>query len=416
MDKTIEIEDGAHSELGPSSAERWLECPGSVIATRGIPDKVSAYAISGTASHTLSEWCRLQGKNASEFLGTKIRVKHANGFTDCEVDKERAASVQEFVDKLRESDGDELVEARVSYTKFVPSGFGTLDAAKLKMYHARIVDFKDGSGVQKYAKMNPQLMLYAVGVWLAYDWLYEFKSFTLAICQPRLDHYDEWDISLDELLAWVEGYVVPRAQRALKPGAPFKAGSWCQFCRIKDTCRVRAESVFDTVTGEFEDLDTAVAKTESAVERMPTLSNDEIAKILLALPSITKWVQAVKSYAEKEVREGRAVGDFKFVAGRSSRDWAVDAAEVEKQLLEAGASKEDIYTKPELLGPAKVEKVPALGKKLFAPATEKKEAGKLANLIRKSEGKPTLVPGSDPRPAVSVDPTTDFEDVDSTEE
>lgn len=399
----------AHSPLGPSSAERWINCPGSVLATKGIADVPKVFAAEGTAAHTLSEWCRRQGKKAHEFIGVKQTVE---GF-EFTVDQEMADAVQEFVDKAAEFGGDPFYEVRVSYEEYVPSGFGTADDIRIEDGVCKVVDLKYGKGVPVYAPENEQLMLYALGVYLTYRWLYKFDRVILAISQPRLDSYDEWETSISDILDFARNIAAPAAALAMKPGAPFKAGSWCQFCKIKATCRTRAESVFDAVTGEFEDLEAAADATASAVGKVPTLTNDEVAKALLAWPDIEKWGKAIKAHAAAEVLAGRPVGDFKFVAGRGSREWAEDESVVVNWLKEASSElcEDDLYTKPTLLGPAAVEKLPAVGKKLFAPATAKKPAGPLVELVKKLKGKPTLVPGSDPRPAVEIDATSDFNEV-----
>src|SRR5882672_9580016 len=45
-----------HSNLGPSSAERWFNCPKSVSLSAALPpQKASQYAAEGTVAHTLAE-------------------------------------------------------------------------------------------------------------------------------------------------------------------------------------------------------------------------------------------------------------------------------------------------------------------------------------------------------------------------
>lgn len=411
MTTITEIGEGSHSILGASAAERWLNCPGSVLATKDLPDKSSQYAIEGNAAHTVSEWAREQNVSAKKFIGQVVRVNKADGHTDVTVTEDMAAAVDEFVDKVNEYEGDELIEVRVDYRSVVPLGFGTLDSGKLLPNVGRITDFKFGEGVKKHAEMNPQLMLYALGVYLEYNWLYDFKKFVLAISQPRLDHYDEWEILVCDLLTWAGTVAKPAAERALQPNAPFKAGHWCQFCKIKATCKVRAEDVFDTITEEFKDLDSAVAEVEGIADRVPTLTNDEVAKILLAWPNVEKFGSALKAHAASEVLAGRPVGDFKFVEGRGGRSLAVPEDQAIETILVTApeVTRDKLFTKPELLSVAQLEKV--VGKKYFAPGTEKKEPGKLHSLIRKVPGKATLVPGSDPRPVYSPDPTSDFSEV-----
>lgn len=71
----------AHAELSPSSAARWMTCPGSVAACRGIPDKGSSYADEGTAAHHIAAECLESGADASAYIGKTIRV-HDNGKTE----------------------------------------------------------------------------------------------------------------------------------------------------------------------------------------------------------------------------------------------------------------------------------------------------------------------------------------------
>lgn len=392
-----EVPEGAHSILGPSSAERWLNCPGSVLATKDLPDTPSQYALEGTAAHTVSEWVRLQGRPAKDFLGVTIRITRGDYYWDIECDQEMVDSVQEFVDKVGEFEGHELVEERVRYNHYVLGGFGTLDSAKLSPGLGRITDFKHGQGVKKWAKENPQLMLYAIGVYLDWNWLYDFEKFVLAISQPRLDHYDEWEISVADLLKWAIEVVVPAGMAARKEGAPFKAGEWCQFCKLKATCRTRAESMFETLTGDFKDLD---LKNRSLDLFGQQLSNDEIAAVLENWPQIEKWGAALKAHAMQEVMQGRAVGEMKLVAGRSVRGWnAADQAIVDA----IRAQFPDFWPwEPQtLLSVAAAEK--QLGKKNFA--------GLPAALTRKADGRPTLVPGSDPRPVIDMDALSEFHEI-----
>lgn len=234
MTETIVIPSGAHSVLGPSSAERWLNCPGSVLLPGEAPQ--SEYAAEGTAAHTLSEWVR-NGRPLSEFKGKLLKV----GDYEFKVGKNMMDSVQTFVDEVNaEGPGPALTEERVNYEEIVEGGFGTMDHARLRDGWCSVKDFKHGKGVVVGAKENSQLMLYALGVWFKYKWVYEFDQFELSICQPRVKHFDAWEISLGRLLQWAYDVVRPGARRALMPDAELKAGSWCKFCKVKDTCSVRA--------------------------------------------------------------------------------------------------------------------------------------------------------------------------------
>src|SRR5688572_25110324 len=125
--------EAAHSPLGPSSAERWMVCPASVAATKDLPDTDSEYSLEGSAAHVLAEYCRSHNITTDHFTTDNIVVigaagkKHTIKCTD-----EMRLHVQNFIDYVNGLEGDDLNETRVRYEKYVPKGYGTLDAAKMQ--------------------------------------------------------------------------------------------------------------------------------------------------------------------------------------------------------------------------------------------------------------------------------------------
>lgn len=255
MSETIVLSEGLHSELGPSSSDRWMNCPGSVLATRGMKGQ-SEYAAEGTAAHELSKWVRETGKPALDWKGTTIVV----GDYQFKVGKPMIDSVQTFVDDCAKLPGDAYFEERVDYEEIVPGGFGTSDDIRITEGLCTVTDLKHGTGVKVFAKENSQLKLYALGTYWKHRWLYEFDRIVLRICQPRLRHFETDEISLGHLLQWGFDVVRPAAKIAMTPGAPIVAGPWCKFCKIKETCKVRADYKQmmrlreTTAEQEFEDM------------------------------------------------------------------------------------------------------------------------------------------------------------------
>lgn len=383
----------AHSRLGPSSAERWMVCPASVEATKGLPDTDSAYTLEGSAAHELAEYCRKFNISTDDYTEKYVVVTGADGKAhEIEVTTEMRTHVQAFIDYINDLDGDDLNESRVRYEKYVPGGYGTLDAAIMRDRNCVVVDLKYGKGVQKYAEHNPQLLLYALGIYLEYGYLYDFDTFTLVVFQPRLDHVDEWTVGKDYLLQWAEKTLVPAYKATLDPKAKFVPGvPQCTFCKIKGTCKARAASVFEAVVDQFDSVDDAVGKVEAAAAAAPTLTNDEIAKCLEALPNVKAWCKAVEARAVAEVAAGRAVGSYKLVEGRANRAWGPDENDVAFKLMTAGLKESQMWDRS-LISPTAAEKL--LGKK--------HEVWKIDGLITKPKGKPTLADGSDKRPAINA--------------
>lgn len=395
-----------HSVLGPSGAKRWMVgCPGSVNAAKGAKDDESIYAASGSATHYLSELARKGNKPTVDWMD-RIFV---SGKFEFVVDEARAASAQEFVDWCEELTGEVLVEQRINYSKyFSPAvieeygeAFGTLDDARLADGIVTITDFKDGQGVQEFATDNPQLKLQALGVYEDFGYLYDIKGFNLRICQPRLDHKDDWYISLEDLLEWAKG--IRAAGEAVSLGADFKAGDWCKFCRIRKKCAVRANQATQVMLeeGEFEDLDNLEVHAMRAQNAAQFIDNDKLGKILPALGIFKAWIKDMERRALAALIGREKVGDWKIVEGRSNRKVIDEVKWVEKL-----ASLElDPYQPRKTISVAVAEGL--LGKKEFGRRFKKEEDW------RKPQGKPKLAPGSDQRPAMDTTSVNEFEDLDS---
>lgn len=370
--------DQAHSPLGPSAADRWINCPGSVNATRGITDTSSEFAAEGNFAHDIAEMAREQDKPCKAFIGHKATIA---GF-EFECDKEMAEYVQYFVDYVNQWEADEnLNEGRVSYDAWVDGGFGTLDAALLNDGQTIVVDLKYGKGIQVFAENNSQLKLYALGIYQEYGDLYGIESFKLCIVQPRLNWIDEFEISIDDLLVWANEVVEPAADEAMTDTARFKAGEWCtkNFCKIRATCKTRADSIKAVLHDEMDEIRDA-----------NELSEEDLGEAMSSVPQIRKWCADIEEKVTALVLAGHEIigGDelpYKMVAGRGSRGW-IDPVEAEKAMRNYKIKVGDIWPR-KMCTPPGIEKVIGKGH----PVLKK-------HVVTKP-GKATLVPGSDKRPA-----------------
>lgn len=387
LHKSIHVFEGEHSPWGPSSAKRWINCPGSVNATKDIPDPGSQWAAEGTAAHTVSELCRVRGCHAAAFIGYRLKV----GAFTFDFDKEFAASVQEFIDWCNEAPGRVLIEQKVHYFLHQDEkqkAFGTLDDGRLSEPLCVITDFKHGKGVQEFAKENPQLMLQAIGVLEDFGWLYDIDEFELRICQPRLDHKDKWRVSKTDLWKWWRD-TIPAAYLRTVRGTDFKAGEWCRFCRIKQTCAVRANMALQAVTGTTFDA----LPEDPPLRVLATLKPNDLAQLGPLLKSIKQWCVDVEHAIVIALQQGKVVGDAKMVEGRSNRRWT--KADNMPALLRAEGVEP--YEKS-LRSVADVEG--EMGKKIFAE--------KYGEHVTKPPGKPKLAFGDDPRPPVKREVLTTF--------
>lgn len=369
-----------HSPLGPSGAPRWINCPGSVKASQGKTDEESVFAAEGTAAHYIADRCFRDGVKAATFVGDVVEVgKHKFGVTD-----DWAQHIQEYLDWCAEVKGDvEISEEKVRYDTWVRGGFGWVDRATIGAGRCTIRDLKFGKGVQVWAKENEQLLMQALGVLESYPFD-DIDEFVLGISQPRLDHRDEWRISRADLLKWARETLVPAIEE-IEKGEKFLAGEWCQFCRFKRDCAVRANVGLHAAFGDLDD-----PKPTS-----PLLTHDKKAAILPLLSTIRSWLSDFEEGVIADLIGGKDVGGWKLVEGRSNRGWS-DPDKVAKRV-----SPEDAFEKS-LRSPAKLEKL--LGKAKFSKI--------LGELVVKPQGRPKLAPPDDPRPAMTNISVADFTNLD----
>lgn len=276
-------------------------------------------------------------------------------------------------------------EVRVSLDTWIPGCFGMVDFARLKVEEKvlHVVDLKYGQGVRVNAAGNPQIRMYALGLYDELATLYQIDTISMHIVQPRLDHVSVETLPVDHLLAWGAHVLVPGAQAAMAPDAPLVPSEGaCRFCRANTLCRARAAA------------NLAVARLEFMPEMM---SIEEIAALLPQLDEIQNWASAVKDFARQEAEKGTIIPGHKLVAGRSVRAWS-DEGQALEALRQAGLSDDQILTK-KLCG------IPAAEKALGGP---KKAAEIINSLTVKPRGKPVLVAESDPRPAITDRPENDF--------
>ena len=364
-----------HALLGASSSARWLVCTPSARLEAMFPDEQSPYAAEGTVAHDLAEAIlrhKLEGKKAPKLgdYSTEM-VEAVNRYVDICEEKVNEA-------RARSSDAEVMIEAKLDFSRWVPEGFGTGDMVIVADGILEVIDLKYGKGVPVNAIENTQMRLYALGAYDVNEFLYDVKTVRMTIVQPRLDSVSTDEMALEELLDWGEE-IKPIAQRAFNGEGDCTPCDYCNFCKARHTCRALADTCL-----------TAFYKDGGKLNQL--LTDQEVSDILAMKDLITKWIKGVYDFAyEKALSGEKQWPGYKLVEGTSRRTITNPEAAA-KTLLDNGYKEEDIFKPRELEGITNLQKV--LGKK---GVTEYLEA-----YIDKPEGKPTLVPDSDKRPAINT--------------
>lgn len=412
-DAIRQVEQGGHSVFAPSSSEMWLGCAGSLIPNLFAPDDAGEDAAYGTVGHHVGETWLRTGKKPTHLLGTKKFVD-----ADClgfviEIDDEMMDHVERYVRYCRSLPGTHYVETRVDISRLtpIPNQRGTADHAACSWQTLIITDLKLGIRHKVFAKDNTQARLYALGFFYEWDWLYNFQTIVIRIAQPRIDHFDEWTITREELLEFA-AYVKPRAKAAWVQNAPrTPSEKACQWCRVKGTCGPRIKQSVDVMEGVFGSMGREINADEvmEFKEKLHSgewefspispleLSTEDLEK-LHALGSVVKktWDQIATELFKRAVG-GMVLTEFKLAEGRSYRAFRKPKLAAQK-LIDLGCDPEDVM-KTVLPSPAEAEEL--LKKQGYKG--EALEAALDGLGIFKPPGKAALVPMHDNRPAINRD-------------
>ena len=361
---------GKHAVLSASSSERWLNCPPSARLSEAYEDKGSDYAAEGSDAHALAE-ARL--KQALD-IPTEDPVENLSWYNEEmeECAQGYAAYVVELLEIAKQTCSAPVVmiEQWVDFSRWVKEGFGTADCIVIADGIMNICDLKFGKGIEVSAVGNPQMRLYALGALEIFDDIYDIEEIRMTIYQPRKGNISVDSMVKTDLLRWADTELYEKAELAYAGQGDFHCGEWCRFCKAKAECRERAEANLALARYDFE---------------APALLEDsEIADILGKVDALTAWANDVKEFALQQAISGKEWAGWKLVEGRSNRKYTSEAA-VAAAVEGAGF---DPY-EHKVMGVTAMQKM--LGKSRFEEL--------LASYIEKPQGKPTLVPESDKRPA-----------------
>ena len=452
----------AHAKKSASGSKRWINCPGSLALierlAEGMKGGSSTAADLGTCAHALGERCLLEGLTTSRgYKGYTIQYENgmdgevwydpgeapkASGFYP--VDDDMCSAVDLYLDtvwamKAEMGETCEMfVEKRFSLEWLRPDMFGTSDCTLWQfMGLLRAIDYKHGQGVAVEVEDNTQGLYYALGLAHEVDWL--FEEIEVVIVQPRCPHSDgsvrKWRITkaeLEEFQVYIAAASdrVDEARDALdaveSPGDMeaweqqyLKTGDHCQFCDKLATCPAAWNTAQTIAMADFADHPHGLEVPEIGEDPADL---ERLASLLEWAKFLDGFVKAAKNLGQRRLEQGLSVPRHKLVRGKANRVWSVDAETLRARLEAIGVGVEDMYGEPKLKSPAQIEKIGKEAKKLVSGVKAPKNAPEgtpeylEAPLAFKGAGKISMAHETDPRGAVSYDPTQDFPDTDPDEE
>lgn len=391
-------------KFSPSDRHRWANCPASLKLTKDLPSKPPGKsAIEGTHAHTLLEQCIILGLiNAHELKGVEM-VDHEGKF---KVTDKMANLVNVAIDFIKATPHDSLfAERKVNCDWFLPDHLkgkmnGKIDITLIsdggKTVH--IADFKAGMGVVS-ADENLQMEEYLLGVSNEYP---NAEKFVLHIIQPAIGVLGKPVVSSYEVLAVTIPdriiRIIEQAEATLVDDPPVVPGdSQCSHCGINATCKARVDQTMQKTELMFSQS----SIVEQVVDKdMTTIDDKKLAELMDALPAMKQMIKAVEEEVTRRAGTKEGFPGYKLIKGRGSRSWIQDEEKMVGVFARMGIPKKALY-KQEFVSPAGAEKL-TFEKAGKSVGLSKEQILKLnENYIVTTEGKPQLVPSSDPRPSIN---------------
>lgn len=451
----------AHAFFSPSGAPAAMLCNLKPWREKDYPDMPNEASDEGTAAHFLLEQCLTEQKEAKAYQGLRIKVENGNAEFHTSgayhVGLDMIHEIQKTLDVISSlADGATVYPEQILSIEFITGeegATGTSDTVIIKGDTAIIADLKYGRGVQVFAEGNEQLLIYGASAVADFDALGEIEHVELHILQPRLNHFDVWKLSVAEMNERIEVIRQTAAKILAGPeGLTAVPGpKQCKFCKDA-TCAERTDFNLNLIVSDFVDLDKGSIKVEmpqaekllaqafdvkpaaisfnetesredgayflahftvkkpnirpsleAAEAKLPDASDERLATLMDAADMIEGFAKAVRAEVERRLLAGKFTdARYKLVEGRQgARSWTSE--EEAEAALKAMRLKVDQMYDFKLISPTTAENV--------LKEANPRKWNKLQPLIGRSDGKPSVAPASDKRPALSMAIAEQFEEL-----
>lgn len=341
-----------HSICSPSGAHRWMICAAAPAAAAHLPESRGKDSALGTAKHACSEAClRNEHPSAGHFKGAQWE---ADGFR-FPVDDEFIAHVDYYLAAVRREVGSQHYEVTLDTSDLlgVAGQSGTADCVDLdtESETLTVMDAKFGFHEVR-AQDNPQGLIYIGAARRRYAYLADWGRFRFIIVQPRLDHVDVAEYTLEELLEF-EGRARKAAREVVRIAA-YKPDmitdlmvpdpKACEWCPVRGNCPARSKKI----AAMFPPV------VEEAPEP-PSLSEEELGHYLTLVDDIKSWCKDIHDEAHTRALAGKRIPGYKLIDGKRGARFFTDGEKARVKLLEL-LPEEEVYEPRAVISPTEAEK------------------------------------------------------------
>jgi hypothetical protein len=345
--------DGIHSDIGPSSAKRFMACKGSVslIKKNNLKSKSSVHSATGTVMHEIAAICLEKNMKPEKFIDTKSEV---DGFKIV-ITKEMTNAVQVYLDEIDNllkkhtlNRSSLQIEMYHKMPEIDKDAGGTTDISFIGGDTLYVIDLKGGVGVVIEAVENPQLMYYAIRPLL--DAGPFIRKVKLMIIQPRAktgDFIKEWETTPARIRQFIEE--LKEAIKEVRSKNPsFCAGEHCSetFCPAMPICL----EVQGTILHKVESAVPAIAKVFPIVT---AIIPEQLGNALPALYLLKEFLNRLEDVAFELAKGGVKIPNHCLTRSKKNRVYK-DENTIEEVFY--GKYKEAIFDK-KLKSVAQLEKV-----------------------------------------------------------
>lgn len=323
--------------------------------------------------------------------------------------REAIAVVLDYIDGLALRQGRALelvVEHEYDFPQSVvprEDAGGILDLAVIDPVaeEAWNIEFKYGAGVLVEAKGNAQLLFGSTGLL----WKRPMRKVHNVVIQPRItwtkSPIREWPVDMLDLIEFQQRMEQAIVTAETADAGALAPGEHCRFCPGEAMCQAREKSALAVVG--------ARSISSAVLPPPPSLGLARLSEIMLHADEIKSWLKACESYAYDSAMQNVRVPGFKLVEANDRRKITATPTEIAATLTQIAGRyvTEEEVTEREVIGVTALDKLVSKLARDAAPAGQKDAAVKAARdrvaflTTKTSSGNLSLVPETDPRPAVN---------------